>query len=160
MPDRESCIIRFGEKQILVIWWDTGEWSAFIVCRIDRVDCLSERTVVWVKGDTANRVFNLFQPLGQLELCSNIGVSRQEPTLEMFRKMPDRWNGDPLWLCYGPNHIRPGLIPDRRLLLGSGFGYKKTDGWYWLKKWYICQMDASGDKFLLWMIRVAIIALW
>lgn len=66
MPDRESCIIRFGEKQILVIWWDTGEWSAFIVCRIDRVDCLSERAVVRVKGDTANRVFNLFQPLGQL----------------------------------------------------------------------------------------------
>ena len=29
-------------------------------------DRLSERTVVWVKGDTANRVFNLFQPLGQL----------------------------------------------------------------------------------------------
>ena len=54
------------EKQILVIWWDTGEWSAFIVCRIDRVDCLSERTVVRVKGDTANRVSNLFQPLGQL----------------------------------------------------------------------------------------------
>ena len=74
MPDRESCIIRFGEKQILVIWWDTGEWSAFIVCRIDRVDCLSERTVVWVKGDTANRVFNLFQPLGQLSGRSRFSV--------------------------------------------------------------------------------------